>query len=159
MSKYGSYSRKKRVFISQPYTRGRTGGVGFSPLPPPYLPPPAPLSPSSLLERRALRARIIFLFSPPSLYSFPLPPPAPSSPSSLPLFSLLPPPLLPPPSPSSPPPAPYSPPSLLPCPPPLIPYVRACFSYGCSILRVMRLSHKLFNTEDSNYRLSVRICI
>ena len=71
-------------------------GVGLSPLPPPYLPPPAPLSPSSLLERRALRARRIFLFPPPSLLSSPLPPPAP---------------LLPPPSPSSPP-------SLLPCPPP-----------------------------------------
>ena len=68
------------------------------------LPPPSrPLSPSSLLERRALRARKSFLFSPPSLYFLPtppLPPPAPSSPSSSspssrPLFSLLPPPLLP----------------------------------------------------------------
>ena len=68
-------------------------GVGLSPLPPPYLPPPAPWSPSSLLEQ----------FFPPSFFSSPLPPPAPSSPSSLPLFSPLPPPLLPPPSPSSPP--------------------------------------------------------
>ena len=67
------------------------------------LPPPSrPLSPSSLLERRALRARKSFLFSPPSLYFLPtplsllpppllppplLPPPVPSSPSSLPLFS------------------------------------------------------------------------
>ena len=74
-------------------------GVGISPLPPPYLPPPAPSSPFSLLERRAPRAQIF----PPSLFSSPLPPPAPSSPSSLPLSSLLPPPLLPPPSPSSPP--------------------------------------------------------
>ena len=76
------------------------GGQGGRPLPPPapIPPPPAPSSPSSLLERRALRARKIFLFFPPSLFSSPLPPPAPSSPSSLPLFSPLPPPLLPPPS-------------------------------------------------------------
>ena len=65
------------------------GGQGGRPLPlpPPYLPPPAPSSPSSL-----------FLLSPPSLFPSPLPPPAPSYPSSLPFFSLLPPPLLPPPS-------------------------------------------------------------
>ena len=90
-------------------------GVGLSPLPPPYLPPPAPTSPSSLLERRALRKRKMFLppfFPPLSLIPPPLlPPPSPSPPSSRPLFSLLPPPRLPPPAPSSPP-------SLLPCPPP-----------------------------------------
>ena len=73
------------------------------------LPPPAPSSPSSLLERRALCARKFFLspfFPPLSLLPPPLlPPPSPSPPSSCPLFSLLPPPRLPP-------------PSLLPCPPP-----------------------------------------
>ena len=97
---------------------GADRGVGLSPLPPPYLLPPAPLSPSSLLERRALRARKIFLFSPPSLFTSPLPPPTPSSPSSLPLFSHLPPlfSLLPPPL--LPPPAPSTLTSLLPCPPP-----------------------------------------
>ena len=83
--------------------RGWTGGGG-RPLPPPapYLPPSAPSSPSSILERRALRVRKIILFSPPSLFSSPLPPPAPSSPSpsspsSHPLFS--------PSHPSSPPPS------------------------------------------------------
>ena len=98
----------------KPIHEGVDRGVGLSPLPPPYLPPPAP----SLSERRALRARKIFLFSPPSLFVLP-------SPSSRPLFSLFPPPLLPPPAPSSPfslplfseNPAPSSPPSLLPCPP------------------------------------------
>ena len=111
--------RKKDYITLQCSTNeGVDRGVGLSPLPPPYLPPPAPSSPSSLLERRALCTRKIFLFFPPSLSSSPLPPPAPSFPSSLPLFSPLPPPLLPSPSPSSPPPAPSSPPSLLPCPPP-----------------------------------------
>ena len=113
-------SEMRRVTIHK-----RGGGQGGRPLPPPapYLLPPAPLSPSSLLERRALRARKIFLLSPPSLFSSPLPPPAPllpppspsspssrpSSPSFLPLFSLLPPlfsllppPLLAHPAPSSP---------------------------------------------------------
>ena len=75
------------------------GGQGGRPLPPPApLPPPSrPSSPSSLLERRALRAR--------KNSSFPLPP-------FLPPLSLLPPPLLPPPSPLLPPPAPSSPSSL-----------------------------------------------
>ena len=85
---------------------GQGGGVGLSPPP-----PPAPSSPSSLLERRALRARKIFLLFPPSLFFSPLPPPAPSSPSSRPLFSLLPPPRLPPPAPSSPLPLTLSAPS------------------------------------------------
>ena len=92
-------------------------GVGFFPLPPPYLPLPPPRLPPPFWSG-ALRARKNFLFPPPSLSSSPLPPPAPSSPSSLPLFSLLPPPLLPPPSPSSPPSRPLFSPSLLPCPPP-----------------------------------------
>ena len=110
------------------------GGQGGRPLPPPapLPPPPAPSSLSSLLERRALRARKTFLFPPSSLSSSPLLPPAPSSPSSRPLFSLLPPPLLPPPARSSPsslplfspsrplfsPSRPLFSPSLLPCPPP-----------------------------------------
>ena len=92
------------------YRHVRGGGQGGR-----SLPPPTPLSPSSLLERRALRARKFSLppfFSPLSLLPPPLlPPPTPSSPSSLPLFSLLPPLHLPPPAPSSPT-------SLLPCPPP-----------------------------------------
>ena len=67
-------------------------GVGFSPLPPPYLSSPPPLPPPCLpppfSERCALRARKI-----PSL-SFFLPS-RPSFPSSLPIFSLLPPPHIP----------------------------------------------------------------
>ena len=74
-------------------------GVCLSPFQPPYLPPPAPSSPSSLLERCALSARKFFLppfFPPLSLLPPPLlPPPSPSPPSSRPLFSLLPPPRLP----------------------------------------------------------------
>ena len=90
--------------------RGWDRGVGLSLLPPPYLPPPTPLSPSSLFgAARALRAQIF----PPSLFFSPLPPPAPSSPSSHPIFSLLPPPLLPPPAPSPPPSRPSSPTSPL----------------------------------------------
>ena len=66
------------------------GGEGLSPSRP--LPPPSrPSSPSSFLERRAQT------FARANFSSFPLP-----SPSSRPLFSLLPPPLLPTPSPSSP---------------------------------------------------------
>ena len=107
--------RKKQVEFNPYIYRGVDRGVGLSPSRPLISPLPAPSSPSSLLERRALRARKIS-FPPPSLSSSPLPPPAPSSPSSLPLFSLLPSPLLPPPL--LPPPAPSSPPSLLPCPPP-----------------------------------------
>ena len=78
------------------------GGQGGRPLSPPTpLPSPSrPSSPSSLLERRALSARKNFSFS--------LPP-------FLPPLSLLPPPLLPPPSPS------LLPPPLLPPPPPLHP--------------------------------------
>ena len=91
------------VMINMYISEGVDRGVGLSPLPPPYLPPPAPLSPSSLLGAvRALRAQICPLF-PPSLFFSPLPPPAPSSPSSHPLFSNLPPPLLPPPAPPPPP--------------------------------------------------------
>ena len=76
-------------------------GVGFSPLPPPYLPPPTPLSLPPFSERRALRARKISLpplFSPlsllPPLFSL-LPPLFSLLP---PLTSPLPPPHLPPPS-------------------------------------------------------------
>ena len=89
------------------YTYNGGGGQGGRPLPlpPPYLPPPTPLSPSSLLER----AQIFSLF--PSLPFF-LPSPSSRPLFSLlpPLFSLLPPPLLPPPPPLLPPPAPSSPP-------------------------------------------------
>ena len=76
------------LFFLHLYLRGWTGGRPL-PLPPPYLLPPAPSSPSSLLERRASRAQNFPLF--PSLPFF-LP-----SPSSRPLFS----PLLPPPAPTS----------------------------------------------------------
>ena len=94
-------------------THVRGGGQGGRPLPPPAPlppPPPAPLPPSSLLgAARASRAQNFPLF--PSLPFF-LP-----SPSSRPLFSLLPPPPLPPPSPSSP----SSHPLTSPLPPPLLP--------------------------------------
>ena len=94
--------------------RGWTGGMPL----PPSRPLTSPLPPLvSLLPSGAARASRAQHF-PPSLFSSLLPPPVPSSPSSLPLSSLLPPPLLPPPSPSSPPSRPSSPPSLLPCPPP-----------------------------------------
>ena len=75
------------------------GGQGDRPLP-----PPAPSSPSSLLERAQK-----FPLSPSLPFFLPSPSSRPSSPSSLPLFSLLPPlfSLLPPP--------------LLPLPPPLLP--------------------------------------
>ena len=85
-------------------TEGADRGVGVSPLPPlTSPPPPAPLSPSSLLG--AARAS--------HTQNFPLSPPSPffKSPLSLPLFSLLPPlfsllpPLTPPSRPSSPPPS------------------------------------------------------
>ena len=92
---------------------GGGGGLGLSP-PAPLPPPPTPLSPSSLLERCALRARKISPFSPPSLFSSPLPPPAPSSPSSRPSS----------PSPSSPPPAPSS-------SPPSYPVHPSSMQYNC----------------------------
>ena len=81
------------------------------PLPPPapLPPPPAPLSPSSLLGAvRALRTQNFPLL--PCLPFF-LPSPSSRPLLSTPLFSLLPPPHLPPPAPSFPT-------SLLPCPPP-----------------------------------------
>ena len=87
--------------------RGWTLGVGFSPLPPPYLPFTPPCLPPPFSERRALRARakcsslcLLPLFSPHSLLQL--------------LFSL------PPSSPSSRPSSPSSPTTLLPagCPPP-----------------------------------------
>ena len=90
---------------------GGLQGVGFSILQPPYLPLPPICLPPPFSERRARSARKIFLF--------PLPPPF-SPLSLLPLFSLLPPPFLPPPIPlffflplPHPLPAPSSPTSLL----------------------------------------------
>ena len=92
--RYKKLVLKYWLLVQLPGIEGADRGVGL------YLLPSltSPLSPSSLLERCALCAHKIFLFIPPSLFSSILPPPAPSSPSSLPLFSLLPPPLLPPPS-------------------------------------------------------------
>ena len=73
-----------------PIFEGVDRGVGFSPLPPPYLPLPSHPLVSLLPSRSGARfARAKF---PPSPF---FSPPAPSFPSSLPLFSLLPPPHIP----------------------------------------------------------------
>ena len=90
-------------------------GVWLSPLPPPYISPPAPrLPPPFWSGARFARSKISFF---PSLPFFlPSPSSRPSSPSSLPIFSLLPPlfSLLPPPL------LPLPPPNL-PLPPPHLP--------------------------------------
>ena len=83
------------------HRRGGGQGIGLSNLPPPYLPPPTPLSPSSLFGRAS---------------KFSLPP-------SFSPLSLLPPPLLPPPTPLLPPSSLFSllPPLHIPLPPPHLP--------------------------------------
>ena len=80
--------------------RGMRGWTEGMPLPlPPLTSPPAPCLPPPSLERRAPRARIFFLFLPPSLPLFLSSPSSrPSSPSSRPFTSPLRPPHLPPPS-------------------------------------------------------------
>ena len=100
-------------------------GVGLSPPSRPLTSPSRPSSPSSLLERRALRARNFF---PPSLFPLLslLPPPLLPPP---PLFSPLPHPLLPPPPPPLPPPTPSSPPPSYPVRPLSYIFLIYCFSH------------------------------
>ena len=119
-----------------PFMRGWTGGVGLSPLPPPYLPlPPPRLPPPFWSGARFARAKIS---------SFSLPP-------FLPPLSLLPPPLLPPPAPSSPSSLPLLPPHLPPPSYPVRPLLH-CRSSPGEGLQHCRPS-PIFKVPDSHCRM------